>query len=305
VGEALVALGTARPDVVVLDGEVSDSTRTEEFARHHPDRFFEFFIAEQQMAAAAMGMQARGWVPFAVTFAAFWARAYDFIRMAAISRANLKLIGTHAGVSIGQDGPSQMGLEDLAMMRAVHDSVVLYPCDANQAAALTAAMAGHHGIGYLRATRGDTPVIYQPGEDFPIGGCRVLRSGDADQVTIIAAGVTVHQALSAAEILAADGIPARVIDLYSVKPVDTQALRAAAEATGAFVTVEDHWAEGGLGDAVLAAFANGPQAPRITKLAVHAMPGSATPDEQLHAAGIDAKAIEAAARALAADLVAP
>jgi len=303
VGAALAALGAVRPDVVVLDGEVSDSTRTEEFARHHPDRFFEFFIAEQQMAAAALGMQVHGWVPFAATFAAFWARAYDFIRMAAIGQANLKLIGSHAGVSIGQDGPSQMGLEDLAMMRAVHDSVVLYPCDANQAAALTAALAGHYGIGYLRATRGDTPVIYRPGEQFPIGGSKVLRSSDTDQVTLIGAGITVHQALSAADALAADGISARVIDLYSVKPVDAQELRAAAEATGAFVTVEDHWAEGGLGDAVLAAFANGHQAPRITKLAVHTMPGSASPDEQLHAAGIDAKAIEAAARALVADRV--
>jgi transketolase len=303
VGAALAAVGAARPDVVVLDGEVSDSTRTEEFARHYPDRFFEFFIAEQQMAAAALGMQVHGWVPFAATFAAFWARAYDVIRMAAISRANLKLIGSHAGVSIGQDGPSQMGLEDLAMMRAVHDSVVLYPCDANQAAALTATLAGHHGIGYLRATRGGTPVIYRPGEQFPIGGSKVLRSSDTDQVTIIAAGITVHHALSAADALAADGIPSRVIDLYSVKPVDAQALRVAAEATGAFVTVEDHWAEGGLGDAVLAAFANGHRAPRITKLAVHPMPGSASPDEQLHAAGIDAKAIEAAARALVANWV--
>jgi transketolase len=304
-GAALAALGAVRPDVVVLDGEVSDSTRTQEFARQHPDRFFEMFIAEQQMAAAALGMQARRWVPYAATFAAFWARAYDFIRMAAISRANIKFIGTHAGVSIGQDGPSQMGLEDLAMFRAVHDSVVLYPCDANQAAILTAGLLGHDGIGYLRVTRGDTPVIYRPGEDFPIGGSRVLRSSDADQVTIIAAGITVHEALRAAETVAADGVPARVIDLYSVKPVDTHVLRAAAADTGCFVTVEDHWPEGGLGDAVLAAFANGHQAPRITKLAVHAMPGSATPAEQLHAAGIDAKAIEAAVRALAGDRVAP
>ena len=303
-GAALAAIGTARPDVVVLDGEVSDSTRTEEFARQHPDRFFEMFIAEQQLAAAALGMQARGWLPFAATFAAFWARAYDFIRMAAVSQANLKFAGSHAGVSIGQDGPSQMGLEDLAMFRAVHGSVVLYPCDANQAAAATAALLGHRGIGYLRLTRGDTPVIYQPGEEFPIGGSRVLRSGDADQVTIIAAGITVHEALRAADSMAAGGLSARVIDLYSVKPVDTQVLRAAAADTGCFVTVEDHWAEGGLGDAVLAAFANGHQAPRITKLAVHAMPGSATPSEQLHAAGIDAKAIEAAARALAGDRVA-
>jgi len=304
VGAALAALGTGRLDVVVLDGEVSDSAKTEEFARQHPDRFFEMFIAEQQMAATALGMQARGWLPFAATFAAFWARAYDFIRMAAISRANLKLIGTHAGVSIGQDGPSQMGLEDLAMFRAVHGSVVLYPCDANQAAVLTAGLLGHHGIGYLRVTRGDTPVIYQPGEQFPIGGSRLLRSGNADRVTIIAAGITVHEALRAADSLAADGVPARVIDLYSVKPVDTQVLRAAAADTGCFVTVEDHWPEGGLGDAALAAFANGHQAPRITKLAVHTMPGSASPAEQLHAAGIDAKAIEAAAHALAGDQVA-
>jgi len=304
-GEALSVLGGARPGLVVLDGEVSDSTRTDDFARQHPDRFFECYIAEQQMVATALGLQARGWVPFAATFAAFWTRAHDFIRMAAISRANLKLVGSHAGVSIGQDGPSQMGLEDLALFRAIHGSVVLYPCDANQTAALLAELTAHHGIGYLRTTRGGTPVIYPPGERFPIGGSKVLRASDADQVTIIAAGVTVHQALAAADRLAADGIPARVIDLYSVKPVDTQALRAAAEATGAFVTAEDHWAEGGLGDAVMAAFANGHQPPRMAKLAVHAMPGSATPEEQLHAAGIDAKAIEAAARALAGQRVAP
>jgi transketolase len=298
-GEALAALGDARSDVVVLDGEVSDSTRTDVFARAHPDRFFEFFIAEQQMVAAALGMQARGFVPFASTFAAFFGRAFDFVRMAAISRANLKLVGSHAGVSIGEDGPSQMGLEDLALFRAVHGSVVLYPCDANQTAALVTEMAGDQGIGYLRTTRGPTPVIYQPDERFPIGGSKVLRFSPADRVTIIAAGVTVPEALSAADVLAADGIPVRVIDLYSVKPVDTQTLRAAAAVTENFVTVEDHWPEGGLGDAVLAAVGHGYQAPRITKLAVHTMPGSARPEEQLHAAGIDAKAIEAAVHVLA------
>ncbi|MGN6175733.1 MAG: transketolase [Streptosporangiaceae bacterium] len=297
-GDALAAVGAAREDVVVLDGEVSDSTRTEAFADKYPDRFFECYIAEQQMVAAALGMQARGLVPFAATFAAFFTRAFDFVRMAAISRANLKLVGSHAGVSIGEDGPSQMGLEDLALFRAVHGSVVLYPCDANQTAALVSTLAADHGIGYLRTTRGGTPVIYPPGEAFPVGGSKVLRSGGDDRITIIAAGVTVHEALTAADSLAADGIAARVIDLYSVKPVDTQTLRAAAEATGSFVTVEDHWPEGGLGDAVLAAFADGHQAPRITKLAVHTMPGSATPAEQLHAAGIDAKAIEAAVRAM-------
>jgi transketolase len=300
-GDALAAAGGTHPDLVVLDGEVADSTRTEAFAKQHPDRFFEFYIAEQQMLAAALGMQARGLVPVVSTFAAFFTRAYDFVRMGAISRANLKLAGSHAGVSIGEDGPSQMGLEDLAMFRAVHASVVLYPCDANQTAALVNEMVAEQGIAYLRTTRGNTPVVYEPGERFPIGGSKTLRSSRADQVTIIAAGITVHEALRAADALAADGISARVIDLYSVKPVDTQALRTAAALTGNFVTVEDHWPEGGLGDAVLAAFANGHQAPRITKLAVHAMPGSATPEEQLHHAGIDAKAIEAAVRAISGD----
>jgi transketolase len=297
-GLALAAVGGARQDLVVLDGEVSDSTRTDTFAKQYPDRFFECYIAEQEMVGTALGLQARGWVPVAATFAAFLTRAHDFIRMAAISRANLKLAGSHAGVSIGEDGPSQMGLEDLAMFRAVHGSVVLYPCDANQTAALVAELAAHHGIGYLRTTRGNTPVIYEPGEPFPVGGSKVLRSSHADRVTIVTAGITVHEALGAADALAADGIAARVIDLYSVKPVDAQTLREAAEVTEHFVTVEDHFPEGGLGDAVLAAFANGHQPPAVTKLAVHTIPGSASPEEQLHAAGIDAKAIEAAVRAL-------
>jgi transketolase len=300
-GEALAALGDLRTDVVVLDGEVADSTKSQEFADKHPDRFFEAYIAEQQLIATALGLQRRGWVPFASTFAAFLTRAYDFIRMAAISRANLKLVGSHAGVSIGQDGPSQMALEDLAALRAVHGSVVLYPCDGNQTAALVAAMAEHEGISYLRTTRGDTPVIYRPDDEFVIGGSTVIRASSDDQVTLIGAGITVHEALKAADALAGAGISARVIDLYSIKPVDTATLRLAAEQTGRFVTVEDHWPEGGLGDAVLAAFANGHQAPRLTKLAVHTMPGSAHPDEQLREAGIDAKAIEAAATALIAN----
>jgi transketolase len=297
-GEALVAVGGADRDVVVLDGEVSDSTRTDAFAKEYPDRFFECFIAEQEMIGAAVGLQARGWMPFAATFASFLSRAHDVIRLAAIGRANLKLAGSHAGVSIGEDGPSQMGLEDLAMFRAVHGSIVLYPCDANQTAALVAEMAGHQGIGYLRITRGVTPVIYPPGEQFPVGGSKVLRASATDQVTIVTAGITVHEAVTAADALIADGIPTRVVDVYSVKPIDSQALREAAEVTGNFVTVEDHWPEGGIGDAVLAAFANGHRPPAVTKLAVHAMPGSATPQQQLHAAGIDAKAIEAAAQAM-------
>jgi transketolase len=298
-GSALAALGDARGDVVVLDGEVADSTRTEFFADAHPERFFECYIAEQQMLASAVGMQARGWVPFAATFAAFWTRAFDFIRMAAISRANLRLCGSHAGVSIGQDGPSQMGLEDLAMFRAVHGSTVLYPCDANQTAELVAAMADWAGISYLRTNRGGTPVIYPPGERFPIGGSHTLRGSSGDRVTIIAAGVTVHGALAAADQLAADGVPARVIDAYSVKPIDASTIRAAAADTGHLLTVEDHWPAGGLGDAVLDVFADGGEpAPRVRKLAVRSMPASATPDEQLRAAGIDADAITAAARAL-------
>jgi len=300
-GQALVAVGDMRPEVVVLDGEVSDSTRTGFFADAHPERFFECYIAEQQMIAAAVGMQVRGWIPYAATFAAFLSRAYDFIRMAAISRASIRLVGSHAGVAIGQDGPSQMALEDLAAMRAVHGSTVLYPCDANQAARLTAAMADVSGISYLRTSRGDTPVIYRPDEEFAVGGSRVARSSPDDQVTLVAAGVTVHEALAAADLLADDGISARVIDAYSVKPIDAATLRQAAAETGRIVTVEDHWRDGGLGDAVLdAVTANAAPPPLVHKLAVRDMPGSATPAEQLQAAGIDMVSVAAAA----ADLVA-
>jgi len=298
-GQALAAVGTARGDVVVLDGEVSDSTRTEYFADAHPDRFFEFYIAEQQLIAAAVGMQVRGWVPYAATFAAFLTRALDFIRMAAISKADIRIAGSHAGVAIGQDGPSQMALEDLAAFRAVHGSTVLYPCDANQAAGLTALMADVTGISYLRAARGDTPVIYEPGEQFTVGGSRVLRSGDADRLAIVAAGVTVHEALEAADQLAGDGIGARVIDAYSVKPLDADTIRMAAQETGHILTVEDHWPQGGLGDAVLGALAlPGNPRPAAMKLAVTDMPSSALPAEQLRAAGIDSMAITAAAAEL-------
>ncbi len=296
-GDALVALGASRGDVVALDGEVSNSTYAEEFAKAYPERYFEMFIAEQQMVAAAVGLQVRGWVPFASTFAAFFTRAYDFIRMAAISQANIRLCGSHAGVSIGEDGPSQMGLEDLAMIRAVHDSTVLYPCDANQTAKLVEAMADRDGIVFLRTTRAATPVVYGADEDFPVGGSRVLREGD--DVAIAAAGITLHEALKAAEELEREGISARVIDLYSVKPVDGETLRAAAEATGGRVlTVEDHWPEGGLGDAVLEALSDGEAPVRVQRLAVREMPGSGTPAELLAAAGIDAEHIVQAARAL-------
>ncbi|MBL1098701.1 transketolase [Streptomyces coffeae] len=297
-GEAVAAVGTSRGDVVALDGEVGDSTRLEYFQKEHPERYFEFYIAEQQLVAAAVGMQTRGWTPYVATFAAFFTRAHDFIRMAAISRADLNLIGSHAGVAIGEDGPSQMGLEDLAALRAVHGSTVLYPCDANQTAQLTAAMAREPGICYLRTTRGGTPVLYPPTEEFPIGGSKVLRATEDDRVTLVAAGVTVPEALAAADRLAEESIPARVIDLYSVKPVDAGALRTAAEATGRLITVEDHHPEGGLGDAVVDAFTDGRPVPRLVRLAVRTMPVSATPAEQLREAGIDADAIVAAAREL-------
>ena len=254
-GGALTALGALRPDVVALDGEVSNSTHSELFAQAHPDRYFEMYIAEQQMIAAAVGLQARGWVPFASSFGAFLSRAYDFVRMAAVSRADLRLSGSHAGVSIGADGPSQMALEDMAALRAVHGSAVLHPSDANQTARLVAAMAERPGISYLRTLRGKTVVRTGPDEDVRIGGSRTVRSSDDDQVTLVACGVTVDEAERAAEALAADGVRARVIDCYSVKPIDAAAVRAAASRTGALVTVEDHWPEGGLGDAVLEALA--------------------------------------------------
>jgi transketolase len=298
-GEALAALGNQRGDVVALDGEVSNSTYSQYFKDAHPDRFFEMFIAEQQMVAAAVGMQVRGWNAFASTFAAFLARAYDFVRMAAVSRANLRLSGSHAGVSIGEDGPSQMALEDLACFRALYSSAVLYPCDANQTAQLVQAMADREGISYMRTTRGATPVIYEAGEQFEIGGSRVVRSSDDDEVLLIGAGITLHEAVKAADALAEDGIQARVVDCYSLKPVDVEGLREAAAASGdRVVTVEDHWPEGGLGDAVLGAYADADDRPRVVKLGVRDMPGSGKPDELLHAAGIDADAIAEAARAL-------
>jgi transketolase len=298
-GEALAALGAARGDVVALDGEVSNSTFAEIFAKQHPERFFEMYIAEQQMIAAAVGMQVVGWRPFASTFAAFMTRAYDFIRMASVSRARLCLSGSHAGVSIGEDGPSQMGLEDIAAFRAVHGSVVLHPCDANQTAKLVAAMADHDGIAYIRTLRPATEVVYGPDDEFEIGGSRVLRSSDEDDVAIVAAGITVREALAAADALENEGIAARVIDLYSIKPLDRETLAVAAEATqGRLVTVEDHWAEGGLGDAVLAALADTEEPPRVVKLAVRDMPSSGKPEELLDAAGIDAPHIAGAAREL-------
>jgi transketolase len=299
-GDALKALGAANPDILVVDGEVSNSTHADEFGKAYPDRFFEQYIAEQQLVAAAIGMSVRHKIPFASTFAAFFSRAYDFIRMAAISRANIRLCGSHAGVSIGEDGPSQMALEDLAMMRAVYGSTVLYPSDANQTAQLVAQMADHNGIVYMRSTREKTPVIYGPDEVFEVGGSKVVRHSEKDEATVVAAGITLHEALKAYDQLKEQGITVRVIDAYSVKPIDAETLFAAAEeAGGKFLTVEDHWPEGGLGEAVMEAFSesDGPQ-PEIVKLAVQSMPGSGKPAELLEEAGISAHHIVQAIRAL-------
>jgi transketolase len=297
-GRALAALGERRGDVVALDGEVSNSTHSEMFAEAHPDRYFEMFIAEQQMIAAAVGMQVRGWCAYASTFAAFLSRAYDFIRMAAISRADLRLSGSHAGVSIGEDGPSQMALEDFASLRAVHGSAVLHPSDANQTAQLVAEMADRPGISYLRTIRSGTEVRTPAEETVRIGGSRTVREGD--DLTVVACGVTVEEAMKASESLEAGGIQVRVIDCYSIKPIDAAALRAAAAETRGIVTVEDHWPEGGLGDAVLEALADQESRVPVVKLAVREMPVSGSPAELMRAAGIDAEAIADAVRRLVA-----
>ncbi|MFI8823798.1 transketolase [Streptomyces sp. NPDC053431] len=296
-GAALAALGV-RPEVVALDAEVGNSTHSEDFKKAHPERFFQTYIAEQQMIADAVGMAVRGFRPYATTFAAFLTRAHDFIRMAAVSQITMSLCGTHSGVEIGADGPSQMGVEDLAMMRAVLGSTVLYPSDATSAAALTVAMADLRGISYLRTTRGAYPVLYAADETFPVGGSKTLRHGDQDRVTLVGAGVTLHECLAAAEELAADGIQARVIDLYSVKPVDADTLVRAARETGALVVAEDHHPEGGIGEAVLSALAPGGHQPSFAHLAVNGLPGSGTTDELLDAAGISRTHIARAARTL-------
>jgi transketolase len=297
-GDALAWLGSIDERVVALDGEVGNSTYAERFAAKHPDRFFEMYIAEQQMVAAAVGLQVRGWKPFASTFGAFLSRAYDFVRMAAISDADLKLCGSHVGVSIGEDGPSQMALEDIASLRAVFGSVVLYPCDPNQTVELVDAMRRHRGISYLRTTRGALPALYEPAETFEIGGSRTLRSSDADAVTLVGAGITLHECLAAADELAAKDIAARVIDLYSVKPVDADTLLKAAAETRALVTVEDHWPEGGIGETVAGVLAGSNTSTPLTRLAVSGRPGSGPPADLLAAAGIDAAHIVAAVEQL-------
>ena len=298
-GDALVAIGVD-PRVVVLDAEVSNSTHADEFKQAFPDRYFEMFISEQQLVASATGLNARGYKTFASTFAAFFSRAFDFVRMGAISGVELRLSGSHCGVEIGADGPSQMGLEDLAMMRTVHGSTVLYPSDATSTAALVSAMASNPGISYIRTTRGAYPVLYEAQEAFAIGGSKVLRSSEGDDVTLVGAGVTLHECAKAAELLAGEGIGARVVDCYSVKPIDTATLSEAAAATsGRVVVVEDHHPEGGLGSAVMECLlSNGRASLHIAHLAVRGMPGSGTGAELIAWAGIDADHIAAAARRL-------
>jgi transketolase len=300
-GEALKCLGDAWPDVIVLDAEVANSTHTDIFARHHPERFFELFIAEQLMVSVAQGLSIPSpRVVFCATFAAFLSRAVDQLRMATVSGAALRVCGSHAGISIGEDGPSQMGLEDIAIMRAFHGSTVLYPADATAAAALTIAMCACAGVSYLRLTRGATPVIYAAGEEFPLGGAKVLRSSADDRATILAAGITLHEALEAHRLLAEHGIAVRVIDLYSIKPIAVAAICAAARETPHLLVCEDHRAQGGIGEAVLAALAEGgTAAARFTHLAVRAMPTSGKPAEQLARHGISARDLVTAITAAA------
>ena len=289
-GTALAKLGTVNPNIVALDGDTKNSTFAEKFLAVHKDRYFESFIAEQNMVGAAVGLAACGKIPFVSTFAAFLTRAFDHMRMAAISGVAIKYAGSHCGVSIGEDGPSQMGLEDIAMMRAIPHSTVLYPSDAVSSERLVAAAANLKGTTYLRTSRPATPVLYANNEEFPVGGSKVLRSSTDDRMTIVAAGITLHEALAAYETLKTAGMNVRVIDAYSVKPIDAQGLLAAAAQTrNTILVVEDHYYDGGLGDAVLNAIAT--HGIQVHKLAVTEVPRSGKPEELLDAYGISARRI--------------
>jgi transketolase len=289
-GDALASLGRSDSRVVVLDGDVKNSTYTEEFQKVCPDRFFECFIAEQNMVGTATGFAANGKIPFASTFGCFFTRAYDFLRMAAISGANIKLAGTHVGVSIGEDGPSQMGLEDIAMMCAEPNYTVLYPSDATAAWRATELAAEHKGPCYLRLARMATPIFYGPEEKFGVGKCKTLRQSVRDRAVIVTGGVTLAEALAAYDQLRTEGIEVGVIDLFSIQPIDRAALIEASRAAGGVViTVEDHYAHGGLGDAVLAALAE--ERATVYKLAVREIPHSGKPNELLERYGISARHI--------------
>lgn len=298
-GDTLALLGKSMPQLVALDAEVGNSTYSEEFSKVDPTRFFEMYISEQCMVSVANGLATQGKRVFASTFAAFLTRAFDQIRMAAIAGATMCLSGSHAGVSIGEDGPSQMALEDLSMMRSIFGSTVLYPSDPNQTAQLIQQMADLEGISYLRTTREKLPVLYAPTEKFTIGGSKTLKNSAKDQVAVIAAGITVHEALAAYDLLAKEGIAIRVIDLYSVKPVDRHTILQTMKDCGKIITVEDHWPEGGIGDAVLEAL-SGKDIINATvlKLAPRSMPGSGSPSEMLDNEGINAAAIVKAVKGL-------
>ena len=295
-GEALVKLVEQDPRVVALDGDTKNSTFSIRLLDRHEDHFFEMFIAEQNMIGVAAGMSACDKIVFVSTFAAFLTRGFDQIRMARISQANVRFVGSHCGVSIGADGPSQMGLEDIAMFRAIPDSVVVYPSDAVSTEHLVAALADQRGISYLRTSRPKTPVIYNSAESFPIGGSKMVRSSESDRLTIVGAGITLHEALGAADILAAEGIGVRVVDAYSIKPIDRDGLlRAAAETGGRLIVVEDHYWEGGIGDSVLDAVGNHAE---VHKMAVRGVPRSGSPEELIAAFGINADSIVARVRQL-------
>ena len=294
-GTAIAKLGEVDPRIVALDADVKNSTFSDRFEKALPDRFYENFIAEQVMIGASMGLAARGAIPFPSTFACFLSRAADFVRMAAISNVGIKMAGSHAGVSIGEDGPSQMALEDLAMCRAQPNFTVLYPCDAVSTERLIALMAYHPGPAYMRTSRPKTPIVYSADETFAIGGLKVLRESAGDVATVIGAGVTVFEALKAYDQLQGEGIAIRVIDLYSVQPVDADALVAAGRATGGrLITVEDHYAAGGIGDAVAEAVADAGMT--VQRLAVREIPRSGKPDELLDRFGISARHIVEAVR---------
>ncbi len=295
-GTGLAKLGAADARVVALDADVKNSTFSDRFEKVFPERFYQAFIAEQAMVGMAMGLAARGAIPFAATFAAFLTRAADFVRMAGISEVNVKFAGSHCGVSIGEDGPSQMALEDLAMFRAVPGCAVLYPCDAVSAEKLVVEAAAHPGMAYLRTSRPKTPVIYEASDAFPIGGSKVLRRSDADALTIVTAGVTVFAALEAAEAVAGEGVHVRVVDLYSVKPVDAATLAAAGRETGLVVTVEDHYSAGGIGDAVCEVLS--PLGIRVERVAVQEVPRSGTPEELMDVNGLSARALAGTIRRL-------
>jgi transketolase len=295
-----VKLGQADSRIVALDGDVKNSTFSEKFEKALPDRFYQAFIAEQVMVGAAMGLAARGAIPFPSTFACFLSRASDFIRMAAISGVGIKLAGSHAGVSIGEDGPSQMALEDLAIFRAQPNIAVLYPCDAVSAEKLVVLMAYHGGPAYIRISRPKTPVIYSNDEVFKVGGLKVLKESASDAATVVGAGVTVFEALKAYEELKAVGTSIRVIDLYSVSPVDRDGLITAGRTTGGhLITVEDHYPAGGIGDAVAEAVAD--TGLTVRRLAVRSIPRSGKPEELLDRYGISARHIVEAVRAVTAE----